>query len=145
MTPDRMTMAPNDIGLDACFSARSSGLRQALEAVGSFCAGRKLAPDLVSRAKIIVEELFTNTIKYGYCGECDLPVRLNLVADPVLTLVYEDDAPPFDPLRWKSGRMGIAPDEAPEGEAGIPMILGLAAGVVYVRLSNTNRLTITLL
>jgi anti-sigma regulatory factor (Ser/Thr protein kinase) len=137
--------APGDIGLDACFPARSSGLRQALEAVGRFCAGRELAPDLVSRVKIIVEELFTNTIKYGYCRECDLPVRLKLVVYPVFTLVYEDDAPPFDPLGWKSGHTGIAPDEAPEGEAGIPMILGLAAGVAYVRFSNTNRLTITLL
>jgi len=139
-----MTTTPTDIALDACFPARSEGLRAALQALAGFCAARNLGLGVVSRAKIIVEELFTNTIKYGYGGECDRPVRLALSADPGLTLVFEDDAEPFDPTRWESPHAHVAPGDGPEGKAGIPMVIGLAASVVYVRLANANRLTIIL-
>ncbi len=117
------------------------GLNSALDAVEQYCA--QMNRDLVSRARIAVEELFSNTIKYGHGGESDHPVRLYLSADPVLTLVYEDDAPPFDPTSWKSREIEtLLPDARPEGSAGIAMVRGLCADMRYRLRDGRNCLTL---
>lgn len=123
--------------------ARKNALHAALDAIEQACSTWKIDRALVSRARIVVEELFSNTIKYGYGGECEKPVRLGLKPYPELTLTYEDDAPPFDPLAWKA-----KPDEAlplemrPIGQAGIAMVIGLAAHVEYQRRDGANCLTV---
>ena len=119
--------------LDEIFPATLEWLHAALSAVERFCAGRNLDAGLVSRVRIIVEELFSNTIKYGYGGECDSPVKLRLTADPVLTLTLEDEAAKFDPTGWRPDHPADAPaDQRPEGKAGIALALGLATKVRYI-------------
>jgi anti-sigma regulatory factor (Ser/Thr protein kinase) len=117
-----------------------------LEFLEKSCAARNIEADLISRARVVIEELFTNTIKYGYGGECDRPVRLRLAFAHDLTVTYEDDAPSFDSTRWQSSVPLAAPGDRPVGQAGIPLVLGLSATLAYRRLSESggNRLTITL-
>lgn len=130
---------------DESFPATAKGLHAALDAIERFCATRHLDPPLLSRTRIIVEELFTNTIKHGHGGECERPVRLGLAIDPVLRLTFEDDAAHFDPTKWMHRHApNVRPDMRPEGQAGIAMILGLSSEVVHVARPNGNRLTITI-
>jgi serine/threonine-protein kinase RsbW len=125
------------------YPARISALHAALDAIEQACNTWKVDTALISRARIVVEELFSNTIKYGYGGECERPVRLSLTPRPELTLTYEDEAPAFNPLAWKA-----KPDEAlplqdrPIGQAGIAMVTGLAAHVSYQRRGGANCLTV---
>ncbi len=130
------------VDLDESFPATADGLRTALEAIDRFCVACNLNGLAVSRVRIIVEELFTNTIKYGYGGECDRPVRLCLGGMP-LCLIFEDDAPPFDPTGWKCAT-DTAPDQQPEGQAGIPLILRLGSQVRYDARQHGNRIAITI-
>jgi serine/threonine-protein kinase RsbW len=131
--------------LDESFPATVRGLHTALEALQRFCTARHASPALVSRARIIVEELFTNTIKHGYGGECNRPVRLRLETDPVFRLTFEDDAAHFDPTQWKPGHHAdTPPDTRPEGQAGIAMVMGLSANVRHFAGPNGNRLAITI-
>ena len=56
---------------------------------------------MVRRIELALEELFTNTVRHGYCRECDSPVWLEAIASPgELRLVYQDAAPAFDPLQY---------------------------------------------
>lgn len=120
------------------------GLFAAARALEQTCNNWKINTDLVSRALIVVEELFSNTIKYGYGGECDHPVRLRLAAQPRLTITYEDDAPPFDPIAWKApDNEAVALEDRPEGQAGIAMVTGLCASAVYQPRDGGNRLVLT--
>ncbi len=78
--------------------ARAAGLQQALARIEGWCAAQGLPRALALRLLIVVEELFTNSVKYGYGAECDRPVRLALApAGAGVELAYEDEAPPFDP------------------------------------------------
>jgi anti-sigma regulatory factor (Ser/Thr protein kinase) len=138
-----MGTTPESAPFEACFPASTSGLGIALKDVESFCNARALPADLVSRVLVIVEELFTNTQKYGYGGESEKPVRLRLVSGSVLTLVYEDEAGPFDPTTYKPAQHAT-PEEGPEGQTGIALALGLVASAHYVRLPNGNRVTLNL-
>jgi serine/threonine-protein kinase RsbW len=125
---------------DVNVPATTRGLQVALEALETFCDGRGIAEDIARRARVVIEELFTNTIKYGYGGECERPVRLKGHDGGVLTLVFEDEAPPFDLTTWTPPQ--LLPSERPEGRAGIVMILGLSSRVAYAQLANGNRITI---
>ncbi len=119
-------------------------LHAALDAIEQACNTSNIDAGLVSRARIVVEELFSNTIKYGYGCECDKAIRIALSALPRLTIVYEDDAPPFDPTGWKSQEdEGVLPDERPEGQAGIAMVIGLCTLAVYQARDGQNRLILT--
>jgi anti-sigma regulatory factor (Ser/Thr protein kinase) len=130
--------------LKLSFPATTSGLIAVLEAISHIGITWNLDSDLVSRARIIVEELFSNTIKYGYGQECDRPIRIHLHADLGLSLIYEDDAAPFDPTRWKPepGR-DIAAGDRNEGQTGIMLIMGLSATARYLPLPDGNGLAIT--
>ncbi len=123
--------------------ANMAALHDALDAIEQACSAWKIDSALVSRARIVVEELFSNTIKYGYGAECERPVRLHLQARPELTLTYEDDAPPFDPFAWKAKQVELLPlEDRPIGQAGIAMVLGLSAHASYQRSNGANCLTV---
>jgi len=124
--------------------ARTSALIGCLTTIGEFCDARNLEPDVVARVRIIVEELFLNTIKYGYATECDRPVRLSLDAAAGVVLTYEDDAPAFDPTSW-TGHDGRreGEDALRLGEAGLDLLFGLATRVDYQARAAGNRLVVT--
>jgi serine/threonine-protein kinase RsbW len=131
--------------LDLSVPATTRGLRAALQSLDEACVARNVEADLVSRARIVIEELFTNTIKYGYGGECDRPVRLSLSVDRTITVTFEDEALPFDPTAWTVAKdIYETPSDRPVGQAGIALILGLSSSVSYLPLPNGNRITITI-
>jgi anti-sigma regulatory factor (Ser/Thr protein kinase) len=124
--------------------ATRNGLATVLARIEEFAAARNLCADQVARVRVVVEELITNTIKYGYRGECDGPIRLRLSAGRVLTLVYEDQAPPFDPTLGRSEQDSAAKRlDGREGHAGIGLILGLSSTAAYEAAPEGNRLTLT--
>lgn len=120
--------------LDLSVPATTRGLRAALQALDAVCQDG----DLLARGRIVLEELFTNTIKYGYGGECERPVRLGFSTGGGLTLVIEDEAPLFDPTTW------VPAPGSPErvGQAGIAMVMGLSSRVEHRALANGNRVTV---
>ena len=120
------------------------GLVTVLARIEEFAAARNLCGAAIARVRVVVEELITNTIKYGYGGECDRPIRLRLRAGPVLILVYEDEAPPFDPTLGRPEEDPVAMRlQGREGYAGIGLILGLSATAAYEAGPKGNRLTLT--
>jgi anti-sigma regulatory factor (Ser/Thr protein kinase) len=121
--------------------ATKRGLATALARIEEFRAARNLYDEQIARARVVAEELITNTIKYGHHGECDRPIRLRLRAGQALTMIYEDQAPQFDPLLWRPPGDPVA--ERREGHAGINLILGLSSTVAHEGGPQWNRLTLT--
>ena len=128
--------------LDLIVPATTRGLHQALQALEETCPAHGVSLDILSRARIVIEELFTNTIKYGYGGECDRPVRVAVSVGTALTIILEDDGPAFDPTLWKASKE--LPSERPVGQAGIALVVGLSSKFDYLRLPNANRMTIVI-
>jgi len=90
-------------------------------------------------AALALDELLTNLRSHGHAATCR--VWLALAADRV-TLVIEDDAPPFDP------RARAAPDTRadvatrPIGGLGAHLVLSVAQGFDYQSASGHNRCTL---
>lgn len=83
----------------AMFPARVSELHALRSFVEGFCAQAKLARDNCLQLNLVLEELFTNTVRHGHRGDCDSPVWISLSADAEgrVRLSYEDNAPAFNP------------------------------------------------
>jgi anti-sigma regulatory factor (Ser/Thr protein kinase) len=132
---------PADLVLE--LSATTSGLRTCLDRVEESAVEWNIPRDTISRLRVAVEELYSNTIKYGYGGECERPVRVRLRGSPRVELVFEDAAPPFDPTAWRDpAPSDPAPPRGGVGRKGIALVLGMAHSARYERLPGGNRLTL---
>ena len=127
--------------LDVNVPATTRGMQAVLEALDLFCDGHGIAEDIARRARVVVEELFTNTIKYGYGGESERPVRLSGRTERGLVLVFEDEAPPFDLTLWRAPQPTLGERV---GQQGIALVMGLCARVEYARVEVGNRVLLTI-
>ena len=130
------------------FMARRDGMSRAVDSVQDFCRRRGVADADCSRLTLIVEELFTNTIVHGHGGDSDAPVRIALgVSATHLALHYEDEAAPFDPLRYLQQSAPdpttLVTDRAPGGY-GLPLVAELAEQLDYAYADGANRLRLRL-
>jgi anti-sigma regulatory factor (Ser/Thr protein kinase) len=130
----------------AQFLARLDQLRPMQGFLEAFCADCSLPRTACLRLNLVVEELFTNTVKHGHQGDCDAPVWVAVSRQgDRLQLVYEDKAPPFNPYAH-------LPDEAPDttvelrkiGGLGVLLTKELAASRDYAYLFGRNRILLIL-
>lgn len=125
------------------FPARLGELRTLREFLERFCALAEIAADDCLRVNLVLEELFTNTVRHGYRGECDAPiwVTLDSAAQGTLRVTYEDSAPPFNP--WV-GLPEFAPDSTLRsrriGGLGVLLTRKLAKSRDYAYLFGRNRI-----
>ena len=125
--------------------ATRQALEEALAEIEAHCRAHSIDGSRLMKLLLIVEELFSNTLKYGYGGEGRGRVRLQLRAEEALTLTFEDDAPEFDPTGWDVEQsLGAEAEERPIGQTGIALVMGLAARVDYEREDPTNRLILAI-
>lgn len=110
----------------------------------TFCERHGIGRQAAQHLRLVIEELFTNSIQHGYRGECDTPIRIELaMIDGYLTVQYEDSAPPYDPL----ARLSTVPpdrvvsiDEPATDGLGIRIVGKLAYGARYAYEDGRNRL-----
>ncbi len=106
--------------------------------------GQRTALTLV----LMLEELYTNTLKYGHAGHADagrshagrgdvsIQVSLHALAGDEVELRYEDDATPHDPFSPASNAQANAaaqgdPDDRPIGRLGILLLRRLSRHAAY--------------
>ena len=137
-----MSGSPERI-LDLDLAADLDGLRAGLTAIERHCGAVGLPAAVIARILAVFEEIFTNTVKYGYRGQHGMRIHAFLSGSGPAQLTVEDSAPPFDPTTWNA-----APDLAgdlstrPVGRVGIALVMGLARNVRWQPLAPGNRLTL---
>lgn len=110
-----------------------------------FCAETDLPRSDCLRLNLVLEELFTNTVKHGHRGDCDAPVwvALSRIGDAV-QVIYEDKAPAFNPY----AHLPEDPDTTLElrkvGGLGVLLTKELAASRDYAYLFGRNRIRLML-
>lgn len=105
------------------------------------------APDDVHRLTLILEELFTNTVRHGGTQSIAEAVTLTLAVDHSgrMTVDYQDRAPPHNPFeRVSQEHLSQDIESRRVGSLGIPLILALAEDVRHVPAKRGNRITFTL-
>lgn len=124
------------------FTAKLERLRALHDFVDRFCRDTGIGADSALRLNVLLEELFTNTVRHGHRGDSDAPIWVTLCAGPdAVQITYEDRAPPFNPY-------GATPDATPDttlrsrrlGGLGVLLTRRLAASREYAYLYGRNRI-----
>jgi len=105
------------------------------------CRAAGLTGDDALRLRLVLEELFTNTVRHGHGGDCDQPVDVVLdVTRGRIRLTYEDTAPAFDPRTPPARHPGRG---RPAGGLGLVLVRRMAPDLSYERVGDRNRLVLS--
>ena len=128
------------------FLARLDQMRPVQAFLEAFCEAAGVQRAQCLRLNLVLEELFTNTVKHGHRGDCDAPVWIGLTrADGAVQVVYEDKAPPFNPYaRLSEPVVDTTVSMRKIGGLGVLLTNELAASRDYAYLFGRNRIRLTL-
>ena len=137
-----------------CFNARLEPCANLRAWIENFCDETKASEHNTWQLTLVLEELFTNSIKHGYPGLMDKdkanlpewPIWIELRHSPDgIHALYEDAAIEFNPLENIRPPDYSGPAESWRiGGLGLPMVAGIATQMRYVRTANRNRLSLML-
>jgi serine/threonine-protein kinase RsbW len=130
----------------AQFLARLDQLRPMQRFLEEFCTESALPRAAYLRLNLVLEELFTNTVRHGHRGDCDAPVWIAVSrGDDNLFVVYEDKAPPFNPYaHLTEPAVDTTVSMRKIGGLGVLLTKELAATRDYAYLFGRNRIRLTL-
>ena len=101
-------------------------------------------PGLVFQIKLVVEEIGTNIVKYGYdeAGDSDIRITLTSEAD-TLTMEIIDDGKPYDPFtEAPPPDLDSSVPERPIGGLGVYLVQRLMDDAHYRREDGRNIVTL---
>jgi len=107
----------------------------------AFLEAQDAPPKVAYAVSLALEELVTNTIKYGYddAGRHEIEVKLQIEPARV-TLSLADDGHPFDPLAAPPPDVAAPLEERSVGGLGLHLIRQMAAAASYRREGGKNLL-----
>ena len=111
--------------------------------VESFGASHGLPKPVVGHFSLVLDELLTNIVSYGYRDEdCHtIGIRLRLKAGCLVAEIV-DDGVPYDPLQTPPPNLAADLDERRIGGLGVHIVRTLMDSVEYLRKGDKNHLTI---
>jgi serine/threonine-protein kinase RsbW len=107
-----------------------------------FGAEQRLSDDDMMAINLVLDELITNIIDYGYDDDAEHEIRVTMeVEGGTLTIEVEDDARLFDPLKATPPDLSLPLEERPVGGLGIHIVRSLMDAVEHQRRDGRNILT----
>jgi len=129
----------------ATFSARAGELRRIGTFLNDFCTRQGIDREHCLRLNLVVEELFTNTVRHGHRGDSDAPVWVSVDTGPTAVHVtYEDTAPPFNPYALFANTPDTTLSLRRIGGLGVLLTREMASTRDYAYLFGRNRIRLTL-
>ena len=115
-------------------------MRQVDAFVAVFVSEQGIAADDAARIMILLEELFTNLLKYGYTDRAEPGVvEIALALDgSLLEIEFIDDGCAFDPSAGPLPELDEPLEERPVGGLGLHLLRSLTEVVRYERRNNKN-------
>lgn len=128
------------------FVARMEALRPMADFLATFCTAAGIPRPQLLRLNLVLEELFTNTVRHGHKGDSEAPIWVTLEARPeAVRVTYEDVAPPFNPYAQLPD---ISPESTlerlPVGGLGVLLTTELAATRDYAYVFGRNRIRLSI-
>ena len=110
--------------------------------VSRFCQGNGLSSDVEFDLNLVLEELFTNSLRHGGCEGMEEAAHVRLRSSPEGVLVeFADRGVAFDPLGAPEPDTGASLADRPDGGFGIQFVRQVMRDLEYRRADGWNRLT----
>lgn len=109
------------------------------EKIHGFSGQLGLTEKSYCKINLVLEELFTNIVSYGYEDDSEHEIQFNITHDNGhLTIQIEDDGIPFNPAEASDPDLECTLEERKIGGLGIHLIKNLMDDVVYQRCGDKN-------
>ncbi|SRR6266545_6968210 len=119
-----------------------SGANDALEA---FLLRWQLKPEVVFSARLALEEVVTNIIKYAYADADTHQIDIEaLIGEEEVVLRITDDGREFDVLSAAPPDLQKPLEERPPGGLGIHIVRSIARRIEYKRAEGRNKLLLSI-
>ena len=114
-------------------------------AIREFLVQRGIGERGVYHVELVFEELFTNTVRYGYADSdthfIDVDLRLS---DQDVVMTFNDDARGFDPSTAELPVLPASIEQAMPGGLGLTLVRRTTTQMHYERANGRNRLRLSI-
>jgi anti-sigma regulatory factor (Ser/Thr protein kinase) len=120
-----------------------SEISPAADQVERHLAGHGAPAEALYVARLVLEELVSNIIKYGY--DDNQPHKIHVATglqDGTLVMEVSDDGHPFNPLDAPQPPLHLPAHERPIGGLGLHFIRSMTDSLIYKRSEGRNVVTI---
>jgi serine/threonine-protein kinase RsbW len=116
-----------------------------LAAVRTHLAAHGITERAIYNAELVVEEIFTNVVRYGYSDAEPhrIAIRLAASADAV-DLEFDDDGSEFDPTKASAPLAPESLEQAQIGGLGIMLVRKISRSIAYRRSNGRNLLSMSI-
>jgi len=98
-----------------------------------------LSKKFVFEVNLVLDELFTNIISYGFDDDGEHSIKVTITPENGgLCLCIEDDGKPFNPVEFEAPDMSCSIEECKIGGLGIHIIRKLMDDICYERCEDKN-------
>jgi serine/threonine-protein kinase RsbW len=138
-----MSQTPSHLELELAAEHREFPRLQTF--VEAACAEAGCSDRQRLRVMLVMEELFTNTVKYGQAGPAAVSITVSMQFDGTqpMTIRYEDDGPPHDPFEQSgpADELNASLTRRRIGGLGIVLVRELGNDVSYAHRNGRNCVT----
>ena len=129
--------------MDATFRRDLAELPSIFTMVQSFCAEESLSEDERKVVGFILEELFTNAVKYGAASDDEIRVRLGVDADRLTMALTDCNTERFDLREQSEVDVNRSIDDRKPGGLGIHLVRQFADHIDYHYADRESTITIS--
>ena len=98
-----------------------------------------LSKKFLFEINLVLDELFTNIISYGFDDDVEHIIKVTMTPDnKELCLCIEDDGKPFNPVEFETPDVACSIEECKVGGLGIHIIRKLIDDICYERCEDKN-------
>lgn len=115
----------------ALFKRNIGALERVFEFTGTFASERGLGDATVYAMNLVVEELFTNVVKYGAASGSDVSICVDVTGGELVIEIVEANTDPFDITAAPGVDVNRPLDERREGGLGIHLIRSIMDYINY--------------
>lgn len=120
-----------------------AALERIHEWVGTFVAANGFPADSAFDLDLLIEELFTNMVKYNRNGRQDIEIGLSAAGAVVTISVRDFDVESFDPTRAPEVNPDMPMEERRRGGLGLHFVRQMADSLQYDYTDRNSTVTVT--
>jgi serine/threonine-protein kinase RsbW len=143
--PDLEAIQPQPVPrIRLSISAELSELAPASERIRSFLSDQGMDKDALFAVDMVIEEIATNSIKYGFRGMQKGTITMEATATAThAELVIEDNGGAFNPTKAPDPDVHRPLEDMPIGGLGIHLVRALTDAFDYQRVNDCNRVSVS--
>jgi serine/threonine-protein kinase RsbW len=147
--PTRVTIEPRAEGpyrsgmLECRFQRDVGSLEAVFEFVARFFQEQGIDPERAYEVDLVIEELFTNMVKYGRGGGPEIELALDYAGSTVTIVLRDFDVEPYDITLARPVDTSAPLSERRAGGLGLHLVKQVADSVRYAHDNHNTTITVT--